>query len=143
MIPAQPMMDTNGNGGTAGTAERKALNKDKARQPNRLARLNFQPLKATFGSAPPPLPRNIREPLDEQGRALLEQLSGKLCLRMTARDFPHVINRLAPYGYRPAGMVENIDKFLIDDRPNRQGFPFAVVTELSELRAFYARMPQY
>ena len=73
----------------------KALNKDKARQPNRLARLDFQPLKATFGSAPAPLPRNIREPLDTAGRALLEQLSGKLCLRMTARDFPHIVNRLA------------------------------------------------
>ncbi len=121
----------------------KALNKDKARQPNRLGRLNFRSLKATFGSAPPPPPGNIREPLDEQGRMLLEQLAGKLCLRMTARDFPHVINRLARYGYNPAGMIENIDKFLIDDRPNRQGFPFAVVTELSELRAFYARMPRY
>ena len=121
----------------------KALNKDKARQPNRLGRLNFRSLKATFGSAPPPLPRDVREPLDEQGRILLEQLAGKLCLRMTARDFPHVINRLARYGYNPDGMIENIDKFLIDDRPSRQGFPFAVVTELSELRAFYARMPRY
>ena len=99
------------------------MNDDKARQTNRPAR-RFQPLKATFGSAPTPLP-------------------GKLCLRMTARDFPHVVNRLAPHGYRPASMVENIDRLLIDDRPNRQGFPFAVVAELSELRAFYARMPQY
>ena len=119
------------------------MNKDKARQPNRLARLNFRPLKATFGSAPPAAPRNIRETLDVQGRAMLEQVAGKLCLRMTARDFPHVINRLAPYGYSPAGMIENIDKLLIDDRPDRQGFPFAVVTELSELRAFYARMQLY
>jgi len=119
------------------------VNKDKVRQPNRLARLNFKPMKATFGSAPPPSPRDIREPLDPQGRALLEQLSGKLCLRMTARDFPHVVNRLASYGYNPAGMIANIDKLLIDDRPNRQGFPFAVVTELSELRAFYARMTRY
>jgi hypothetical protein len=119
------------------------LNKDKARQQNRLARLNFPPLKATFGSAPAPLPRNIREPLDTAGRALLEQLSGKLCLRMTARDFPHIVNRLAPFGFRPVAMVANIDKLLIDDRPDRQGFPFAVVTELSELRAFYARMQRY
>lgn len=120
------------------------MNKHKARQqPNRLGRLNFLPLKATFGSAPEPLPGNIREPLDAGGRALLEQLEGKLCLRMTARDFPHVINRLAPFGYRPAGMVAGIDKLLIDDRPDRRGFPFGVVCELSELRAFYARMPQY
>jgi len=124
-------------------AGKEALNKDKARQPNRLARLNFKPLKATFGGAPPPPPRNLREPLDPQGRSLLEQLSGKLCLRMTARDFPHVVNRLAAYGYNPAGMIENIDKLLIHDRPTRQGFPFAVVAELSELRAFYARMPRY
>jgi hypothetical protein len=118
------------------------LNNDKARQPNRPPR-HFQPLKATFGSAPAAPAGNRREVLDAHGRALLEQLSGKLCLRMTARDFPHVINRLAPDSYRPASMVAGIDRFLIDDRPNRQGFPFAVVAELSELRAFYARMQQY
>jgi hypothetical protein len=73
----------------------------------------------------------------------MEQLSGKLCLRMTARDFPHVVNKLAPFGYQPARMVECLDDLLIDDRPNREGFPFPVVAELSDLRAFYARLPRY
>jgi hypothetical protein len=117
------------------------VNNDKARQPARLPRLGFGALGATFGSAPPaPSERRVREPLDEGGKALLGQLSGKVSLRETARDFPHVVNRLAPHGYRPAHMVKGIDALLIDDRPDRQGFPFGVVTELSELRAFYARL---
>jgi hypothetical protein len=119
------------------------LNKGKARQPERKAGLKFEPLRASFGGAPPPPTSRVREPLDEPGKALLEQLAGKLCLRTTARDFPHIVNRLASFGYRPAQMVRSIDELLIDDRPDRQGFPFAVVTELSELRAFYARLLPY
>ena len=115
------------------------MNREKARQPNRLARLGFQPLRASFGSVPSPAERRVREPLNDAGKALLEQVAGKLSLRQTALGFPHVVNRLAPFGYRPAQMVRGIDELLIDDRPAREGFPFAVVTELSELRAFYAR----
>ncbi len=119
------------------------MNKEKARQQARLPRLSFGSLRATFGSAPPAPPeRQVREPLDEAGKALLGQLAGKVSLRETARDFPHVVNRLAPFGYRPAQMVKGIDALLIDDRPDRQGFPFGVFTELSELRAFYARLLQ-
>ena len=118
------------------------MNKDKARQPARLPRLSFVALRATFGSAPPAAERRVREPLDEAGKALLAQLAGKVSLRATARDFPHVVNRLAPHGYRPAQMVKGIDALLIDDRPDRQGFPFPVFSELSELRAFYARLLQ-
>ena len=118
------------------------MNKDKARQLDRLSRLGFGALRATFGSAPSAPERRVREPLDEGGKALLGQLAGKVSLRETARDFPHVVNRLAPYGYRPAQMVKGIDALLIDDRPTRQGFPFGVFTELSELRAFYARLLQ-
>ncbi|MGD9869145.1 MAG: hypothetical protein AB7U38_14225 [Hyphomicrobiales bacterium] len=122
------------------------MNRTKARQPARLPGLALGSLRATFGAAPasPAGPtsagRRVREPLDEGGKALLGQLAGKLSLRETARDYPHVINRLAPFGYRPAQMVKGIDALLIDDRVQRQGFPFAVITELSELRAFYARL---
>ena len=116
------------------------MNKDKVRPPVRLSRLGLGALRASFGSAPSASERRVREPLDAGGKALLEQLAGKVSLRETARDFPHVVNRLAPYGYRPAQMVKGIDELLIDDRPNRQGFPFAVFTELSELRAFYVRL---
>src|SRR5690606_18439319 len=116
------------------------LSKDKDRQPVRLPRLGIGALRATFGSAPPASDRRVREPLDESGKALLDQLAGKVSLRETARACPHVVNRLAPHGYRPAQMVKGIDDLLIDDRPDRQGFPFAVFTELSELRAFYARL---
>lgn len=116
------------------------MSKAKAHQPNRLARLDFRPIKATFGSAPPPAAKGLREPFDAAGKALLEQFAAKLSLLNTARDFPHVINRLGALSYRPAQMTAAIDKLLIGDRPGRQGFPFAVVTELSELREFYARL---
>ena len=119
------------------------LNKEKARQASRPARLSFGPLRATFGSAPSPAAQRVREPLNEAGKGLLEQVAGKLSLRHTANDFPHVVNRLAPFGYRPAQMVRGIDELLIDDRPSRHGFPFPVVTELSDLRAFYARLLTY
>lgn len=119
------------------------MNKSKARQPNRLARLNFQPLRASFGSAPAAPVRQVREPLNDAGKVLLDQIAGKVALRQTARDFPHIVNRLAPFGYRPAQMVRSIDDLLIDDRPAREGFPFSVVTELSELRTFYARLLTY
>jgi hypothetical protein len=120
-----------------------ALNKAKDSQYERPLPMRSAPLQATFGDPPPSAARKGREPLDAAGKALLEQLSGKLCLRMTARDFPHVVNKLAPFGYQPARMVETVDKLLIDDRPDREGFPFAVVAELSDLRAFYARLPRY
>ena len=119
------------------------MNKAKAGEPGLKLQTKSAPLRASFGDARPPAPSKGREPLDAAGKALMEQLAGKLCLRMTARDFPHVINKLAPFGYQPERMVGCVDDLLIDDRPNRDGFPFAVVAELSELRAFYARLPRY
>lgn len=111
----------------------------KAGHPRRRAPARTPQIRATFGAAPDHGETRVREPLNAAGRALLEQLAGKLSLRRTAQQFPHVVNRLATFGYRPAQMVRGIDALLIDDRPDRQGFPFAVLTELSELRAFYAR----
>ncbi len=96
-------------------------------------------VRATFGALPDHGEAHVREPLSAAGRALLEQLEGKLPLRRTAKEVPHIINRLAAFGYRPAQMVHGIDALLIADRTDRQGFPFEVLAELSELRAFYAR----
>ena len=55
----------------------------------------------------------------------------------------NVTERVAPelLGLDAADQA-GIDALLIDDRPDRQGFPFPVFSELSELRAFYARLLQ-
>ncbi len=81
----------------------------------------------------------FREPLSRDGIAFLAQMAGKASLAHTAESFPHVINKLAPHGYRPSEMIRAIDRLLIDDRPERQGFPFEVVVELGRLRETYMR----
>jgi len=81
--------------------------------------------------------RAIREPLDTNGIAFLAQMAGKVTLAGLAGEFPHIVNKLAPYRYEPAQMLRAIDTFLIDDRPDRQGFPFSVVIELGHLREIY------
>lgn len=69
----------------------------------------------------------------------LAQMAKKASLSYTAEKFPHIINKLAPHAYKPALMLKTIDRLLIDDRPERQGFPFTVVLELGELRELYHR----
>ncbi len=56
-----------------------------------------------------------------------------------AEEFPHIVNKLAPFRYEPAQMLKAIDAMLIDDRPDRQGFPFCVLNELGRLRELYGR----
>ena len=69
----------------------------------------------------------------------MAQMAGKVALAATAEGFPHVINRLAAHWYEPLLMIRALDSLLIDDRPERQGFPFEVVVELGKLRDLYSR----
>ena len=66
-------------------------------------------------------------------------MAGKVALSHTSEGFPHIINKLACYGYKPSLMIKAIDRLLIDDRPERQGFAFDTVLELSKLRELYGR----
>src|SRR5680860_1674015 len=109
----------------------------RAARPYRTPRIDFGSAEraghATVGRA-----RFIREHLSKDGIAFLAQMAGKVSLAHTAEEFPHVINKLAPYAYKPSLMIKALDRLLIDDRPERQGFPFDTVLELGQLRELYS-----
>ncbi len=77
------------------------------------------------------------QPLNDVGRALLKNPEVAAMLPVVARDFPHVLNNLAAAWGEPVQVNGIFDKLLLSDRDGRQGFPLAVVVELSELRNYY------
>jgi hypothetical protein len=52
----------------------------------------------------------------------------------TAREFPHIVNRLASLWDRQVELPGYFDELLLSSRQARSGFPFDVLTELSDLR---------
>lgn len=68
---------------------------------------------------------------------MLESLPSNLRMLHTRRDFPHVLTRIAASWIDPRYFHRVMQSLLIDDRGNRQGFPFAVMNELTELRSYY------
>ncbi len=86
------------------------------------------------------LPRRARpssEPLSDVGRELLKNPELAAMLPIVLRDYPHVVNSLAAVWGEPLRVNAIFDKLLLSDRDGRQGFPLAVVVELSELRNYY------
>ena len=97
---------------------------------------------ATLTPAPEPGVRRENRPrqLDDAAVALLEGLPPQLRLTELRGAYPRVLNRVARVWNDPRAFDALIDSLLIDDRPDRQGFPFEVVRELGELRAYYFSM---
>lgn len=91
---------------------------------------------ADSNSSPRRDPRG-REPLNDGGRELLKDSEVAAILPIVSRDYPHVVNNLAAVWGNAAEVNGNFDKLLLSDRDGRQGFPLAVVVELSELRNYY------
>jgi len=52
-------------------------------------------------------------------------------------DFLATVNKLSPLYEKPSLMIKAIDRLLIFDQPERQGFPFNIVMELKNLRGLY------
>ncbi len=77
------------------------------------------------------------ETLSDIGRELLNNSEVLAMLPTVARDYPHVVNNLAAVWSEPTRVNGIFDKLLLSDRDSRQGFPLAVVVELSELRNYY------
>jgi hypothetical protein len=75
--------------------------------------------------------------LDNAAVRLLEGLPADLRLVALRGHYPRLLNRIAAAWSDPRRFDRLIDELLIDDRPNRQGFPFEVVRELTELREHY------
>ena len=76
----------------------------------------------------------VRARITHNGQHGLECDEEVLC-----QGFSHILNKLAAFAYQPSTMVRTLDQLLIDDRTHRQGFPFDVLIELSNLRELYAR----
>jgi hypothetical protein len=77
-----------------------------------------------------------RKELSPDAQALLDMLPAKL-LEHTARDFPHLIERFTANWSSPQAMRQVFDSLTFETRTGRQGFPLAVLTELTELRERY------
>ena len=87
-----------------------------------------------------PARRPPREPLSGAATSLLKALPADAAIPGTARDFPHVLNRIAEVWSDARAFGRLIDGLLIDDRPNRDGFPASVILELDALRQHRMRL---
>jgi hypothetical protein len=68
---------------------------------------------------------------------LLVKVDRWVTLRELPENFPRVLNRLAVVWGRPSEADRCFEELLMNSRANRQGFPLAVVSELTALRHFY------
>jgi hypothetical protein len=66
-------------------------------------------------------------------KELIQKLQGRVELATLPEQFPSVLNRIALCWGVPSDLYPLLDGFLVDDRGNRQGFPFKALKELSEL----------
>jgi len=89
----------------------------------------------------PARPRQRRSRQLEAGAVrLLESLPPTLRLVALRGQFPRILNQLADAWHSPSSFDALTSSLLIDNRGQRQGFPFEVVTELTELREYYFAM---
>ncbi len=54
-----------------------------------------------------------------------------------AIKFPRVANILADAWPQPKRFEARLRELMLNDRPDRQGFPFDVLTELADLNAYF------
>ncbi|MGE0311360.1 MAG: hypothetical protein AB7P21_07045 [Lautropia sp.] len=74
------------------------------------------------------------EHIDDIGVRFIARFAGKADLTATGRHAPHLVNQLAAFIDDPAALLNAIDRIARQDKPGRDGLPFAVVKELAELR---------
>ena len=78
--------------------------------------------------------------IDDAAIELLERLPAALRLVGLRGQFPRLLNRIAHAWPEPLEFAALMDSLMIDDRGNREGFPFEVVKEITELRRYYFTM---
>lgn len=91
-----------------------------------------RPDDASAAALPP------REPLNSIGQAFYDRLPPEHRPERTMARFPHVINQLAAAWGRPRAFDTLMDDLLLAEG-QRQGFPFDVVMELSDLRELHEK----
>lgn len=77
------------------------------------------------------------ELLESRARTFLSALPPELRLDATREHFPHVLNLLAADWEMPSRFVARLDTLLMDQRGQREGFPFETISELAALREYY------
>ena len=78
-----------------------------------------------------------RPQLDSRAQNIIASLPEAIRPIETSTNFPHIMNLIGMSWADPKDFVKTLDNLLIDDRGTRQGFPFAVIVELTELREHY------
>jgi len=87
-----------------------------------------------------PLPPGEQEGLSDDAIRLLQALPPEIRLVVLRGEYPRIVNTLATLWHQPLEVQRYFDSLLIDSRGGRTGFPFRVLTELSELRAWHLRL---
>lgn len=86
-------------------------------------------------------PARIRAPEDQQLDAaavrLLEALPAQMRLATLRGEYPRLLNGIAAVWHDPQALDAAIDSLVIDRRGGRQGFPFEVLRELTDLREYH------
>lgn len=95
-------------------------------------------VSAQPGTEPPPGRRC--ELISEAALQMLKALPADLSMARSARDFPHVVNRLAAAWSNYRAFVMLMNRLLIDDRADREGFPPPVIMELDALSHYRAEV---
>ena len=83
-----------------------------------------------------------REQLDVRAQRLFASLPYAYRLSITRQRFPHVLNRIAAEWDAPRRFLQLMDELLLDQRGNRDGFPFESVLELTNFREYYVNEVQ-
>jgi hypothetical protein len=76
--------------------------------------------------------------LDAAAVGLLEALPPQLRLITLRGQYPRLLNLIAAAWHDPEALEATIDSLVIDHRGGRQGFPFEVLRELTDLREYHA-----
>jgi hypothetical protein len=75
--------------------------------------------------------------LDQRSKVIVKALPKPMRPMQTCMDFPHIMNLIAASWHEPKAFVKTLEELLMDDRGDRQGFPFPIIVELTELREYY------
>lgn len=92
---------------------------------------------ATAGEAAPAPAPEPRRAISPRALRLVEMLPRGFRLYETRLNYPHVVERLAEAWHDPRRFASVIDELTLADRPNRAGFPFQVLNELTNLSDHY------
>ena len=75
--------------------------------------------------------------LSAAAKVLLDSLDESVRPTRLAAAFPRIVNRMAGLWRSPRQMDRYFDDLLTDTRGNRQGFPLAILMELTSLKDHY------